>query len=1397
MEQKSKNLFGSLAGDNAELFYTSREEEDSKSHNLGSDMQRSNFKQNRGSHLSNVNDFSILSYISGEERKTISSDKTSSDIHASSMRSCSHPSPQIGFEDTIEIQMNASIDCSEEDCGYHPIVRKLLIIGAKHMSHNQKKPAEVIAFYPDSDSEDGRSSYPILSEVIFPNGISAKPFDNKTDEEKLYSSQFFYMILTNTNSSRTYCSFLLFKELVLIDGGTPVIVPKAICLMGDECMFRTHRQFLNLIFKNVIIKNNMRSLETVADDPMNYILSVAMSVQIDLKENFHCYLKEQLEYYISLMFYHLNLPRNLQNLELKNSDNYSIRYQNILGSEGLFIPENFSYEYLLLKVRPYRILELIVAIMHERPVFIIDDNIAEMAIVMKSLVSLIKPMSWVGPIVPCIIESMSGIIGNPVGSLTGIHSKIWKEKCEENEGLICDYAYILFLNEDSNICKNKLCDIPAEEVLRKFLKIFRDYLETPMDENCKLRTQCDLMLKKIGLKRKPKHEDYMVYTQLKIDFEFFFKVFLRLFSKIPKFFNYDVDPIDYMERKETRPVFDKDKFLESVEPEHYEFVKGCVKTQLFECFIDKAFKMHHNLLEENEKDYEKVGYFFKCCEVWNTSSSQDLRNYMNKHFRAALRNYYNNKNTADIEKFSSMYIEKFESYFQEKLTPTNYLIQQTVINGEKQLSLIEDINLRLVMKHLPRAFEDEDYQADECQEDTTDSKNIQKKYLDKYNFNDFGHLLGIEATPKLRLAQSQSSRNIEVRASEQEGVNLFTKPKKYNADEKRAAFRNKRQGKTQYLPTKILGTDFTEETKPSVGDIDEDIKGEILIETASDNLSLEKENTEIYTREDQLKSFRQPQDLGNISSFRGGNIGPRTSPRISFKNIQTSAKVDNTALRKNRINQEYKKNLIYAPLKKNKSYNQTGNTSYRTSRTGPGCSLLEDSSPCDASQNMRIVNQESCSSKKFLEGIDSNRRKDEKLNVLKEKPHFNSPQLEVNYPRSDQKFNYNDSEMNVEVNSDKKKIPLESKPRLKRGLTVKFEDNERMKSFGTKKKEAPKGQLREKLIPKRNYRVSVPSNNNSIGKSKRNNSSRKKPSVIPLSKAKSTRVSKGRDKSKSYGGDKLAFNNGPRNPKLFEDQNPYSMFEETRKNNPCTSISDKKSKTRNKIRRYTSGSMTSKGTVNCSTFVKASFVAIQAKPDPTREGRIFKKKHQIPKTPITVKTSQVSSQTKLAGPGPPNLTRRKIDSTGLLKKCKSHIGENEFDTVIIEEEYHTGSRKTSPLKIFKPTRIVLGNDTEKNNLKIKKGPRLITERNNIVEIEGEKGFNPASNSRKSKDDGWNYVVEKTNPDRGLTTGKSTNVKTEEEEVFDDGESDLSNECDFLYSKVEENRFTVRSEDFIV
>lgn len=97
-------------------------------------------------------------------------------------------------------------------------------------------------------------------------------------------------------------------------------------------------------------------------------------------------------------------------------------------NKGLFIPQNFTYEYLLMKVRPYRILELISAILHERPIFIVDDNVDEMAIIMNSLISLIKPMAWVNPLVPIIPVDLAAIIGSPMGTLVGIHTQIWEDE---------------------------------------------------------------------------------------------------------------------------------------------------------------------------------------------------------------------------------------------------------------------------------------------------------------------------------------------------------------------------------------------------------------------------------------------------------------------------------------------------------------------------------------------------------------------------------------------------------------------------------------------------------------------------------------------------------------------------------------------------------------------------------------------------------------------------------------------------------------------------------------------------------------------------------------------------------------------------------------------------------
>jgi hypothetical protein len=335
-----------------------------------------------------------------------------------------------------------------------------------------------------------------------------------------------------------------------------------------------------------------------------------MAVQVEIKNNYEEHLKNQLEYFISLLFHYLHAPFDKQNFQVKTHDNV-IKYQNILGSKGLFVVENFTYELLLSRIRPYRILEIVSAMLLERPIFIVSDNLDDMAIIMKSLISLIKPMNWVSTVVPIIPWNIAeGIIGIPNGALIGIHTHIWREYCEQNEDFISEDAYIFFLNEDRNVEVNEHPHLPNSVELEEFIYIFRNYLKDPED-GWEMKTNCAKLLNKIGITRAITLEDYLIYTQLKIDFEFFHTIFVKNLFNVTKFINFEVDPQSYIDKKQGCKIFDSDKFLDTLKGGNKAFVQRMVHTQLFDSFIDKVFKIHHNRLSGDEDDMEKVEYFLR------------------------------------------------------------------------------------------------------------------------------------------------------------------------------------------------------------------------------------------------------------------------------------------------------------------------------------------------------------------------------------------------------------------------------------------------------------------------------------------------------------------------------------------------------------------------------------------------------------------------------------------------------------------------------------------------------------------------------------------------------------------------------------------------------------------
>ena len=563
---------------------------------------------------------------------------------------------------------------------------------------SEGKPS-VIAQYPRDDSKKAEKDFGNLIYACFPNDIESEVFSERENKTKLFSHNFVYMISTDGEGVRSYWTFLNFFELVLKDNGLPMIIPKSIWVISNDCLYESQTQFLQIIFKNVIFVNNIKSILALYDDPANYLLSVSMAIQWDIKDDWEKYIKSQLEYFISFYFHYLKLPDDKVNFAVHWEENQLITFRNTNATENLFVVENFSYKLLLTRIKPHRILELINAILLERPIFIIDNNMSEMALILKSILSLIKPLWWVNPLVPMIPENLAEIVGSPFGALIGIHSDIWTEWWEEADDIISDDAYILFLDEDDTKWENDLIQIPFyDELLNSIDHIIELINSTDID--WKLRKECQQIFKQAGIDRELNINDYSIYAQLKLNQEFFYVIFWRVFKSINKYINFNQDKEMYLQKVQGYKIFDSDSFLNSIHDDDYEFVKQMINTQTFTSFVDKSFKVRNNLLTDDEKDSEKIQFFYRCLSTLHNSSYKQLREALEKHVIQAVRDYYLNIENISFEDFKSKYFEKLASSFEGNMTPKVYLMQDSVVNSDRQLSVIYKINDKLIMKNI-------------------------------------------------------------------------------------------------------------------------------------------------------------------------------------------------------------------------------------------------------------------------------------------------------------------------------------------------------------------------------------------------------------------------------------------------------------------------------------------------------------------------------------------------------------------------------------------------------------------------------------------------------------------------------------------------------------------------
>jgi hypothetical protein len=111
--------------------------------------------------------------------------------------------------------------------------------------------------------------------------------------------------------------------------------------------------------------------------------------------------------------------------ESKKKYEVMMKYRN--GQQFGFNLENYRFELLLQSVRPEKIIQLFSALLLERKIVLIKNQIGDIALIMQALISLLNPFQWHFTIITYLTEDMVDFLEAPVPYLIGVSSHTWEQ----------------------------------------------------------------------------------------------------------------------------------------------------------------------------------------------------------------------------------------------------------------------------------------------------------------------------------------------------------------------------------------------------------------------------------------------------------------------------------------------------------------------------------------------------------------------------------------------------------------------------------------------------------------------------------------------------------------------------------------------------------------------------------------------------------------------------------------------------------------------------------------------------------------------------------------------------------------------------------------------------------
>ena len=402
-----------------------------------------------------------------------------------------------------------------------------------------------------------------------------------------------------------------------------------------------------------------------------------------------------------------------------------------------------------------------------------------------------------------------------------------------------------------------------------------------------------------------------------------------------------------------------------------------------------------------------------------------------------------NKKIVYMEDFKQQYIKKFERNLADKMSPVTYLIQQTVIHGDRQLTLIShEIHPERVL--------------------FLDMQNQNKKQPSS------GETIEVEYIELPTVTRSKSSKQITIESniieedsfppnSEKEQKSAALPPTK--PEDKRKAFKESKFGTTQFLSYKYIKKEKSKKREKrklntsSDGTTPSEALRNLKLKKSISHKVDELQGLPKTLKCEKTKSFKAPttEDSGKTLKIeiKEDEEGDFQSRRTAAKSIPTDTDPE-SAKNKNKYRRERNSKIWFMDqnfLIKTVSANE-GKRNYKGGNLRkPGAICTQEGSPCNVSKNMRKVNNETYGSKKFFQGIEaeSTNRNYEIVKKDSVQEEVNSAPLVLHREASKENAKLvgtHEHKVRLDAKTEKRKVPRAPKQALKRGMTVKFQGDE-------------------------------------------------------------------------------------------------------------------------------------------------------------------------------------------------------------------------------------------------------------------------------------------------------------------------------------------------------------------